>query len=245
MIRYLKRIIHQEEINKFMEDNKEVSSGEFCDLTMDYFHLTVQLKNVENAPKTGGAIFASNHPIGGLDALAVIHKFRNYRDDIKFIVNDILLNMRSLADRFVGVNKHGANTQESLQAVDDLYKSEQAIFVFPAGLVSRKSKGKIRDLEWKKTFITRAKRYNKPIIPVYIDGGLSNFFYRLASIRKFLGIKANIEMLYLGNEQWKQMHKTITITFGDAIDPKTLDRSKTDKQWAEHVKKMVYAMSEK
>ena len=195
-------------------------------------------------PETGGVILASNHPIGGMDAIAVIHKFRHHRPDLKFIVNDLLMNMTNLKDRFVGVNKHGSNTHEALQQVDDLYQSDKAIFVFPAGLVSRRQRGKIRDLEWKKTFITRAKKYKQPIIPVYIDGGLSNFFYRLANLRKMLGIKANLEMLYLANEQFKQYNKTINITFGEMISPESLDKSKNDKAWAQTVKEMVYNLSD-
>ena len=126
--------------------------------------------------------------------------------------------------------------------VDELFASDKAIFIFPAGLVSRKKKGKIEDLEWKKTFITRAKKHNKTIIPVYVDGSLTNFFYNLSNFRTTIGIKANIEMLYLAKETFKQKNKTITINFGEPIHPKTFDSSKNDKEWAKYVKEIVYSL---
>ena len=114
--------------------------------------------------------------------------------------------------------------------------------MFPAGLVSRKTKGTIEDLEWKKTFITRAKKYEKPVIPVHIDGELTKFFYRLANFRTKIGIKANIEMLYLVEELFKQENKTIRLTFGEPIPHTTFDSSKKDHDWAQWVKSKVYEL---
>jgi putative hemolysin len=129
-----------------------------------------------------------------------------------------------------------------LQTINDLFASEQSVFVFPAGLVSRKRQGKIMDLEWKKTFITRSVKFNKPIVPVYNDGRLSNFFYRLANVRKFFGIKANLEMFYLADELFKQSGKTINIRIGEPVDPSVFDSSKSPREWAEWMKNKTYAL---
>ena len=129
--------------------------------------------------------------------------------------------------------------------MDDTFASDQAVFVFPAGLVSRKQKGEIRDLKWKKTFVTRAKKYNQPIVPVYIDGRLSNFFYNFANLRTSLGIQKNIEMFYLVNELMKQKGKKVDLVFGELIKPDQLHDGKSDHQWAEEVKSQVYKLKSK
>jgi len=237
IIKYLKKIIHQEEINQVLLENKDKFGYDFCQDVIDRFNIKVEVKGTENIPKAGGCIFVANHPLGGMDALAIVTILHQYRDDIQFIVNDILLNLKNLNGLFVGVNKHGGNSKNALSSVNDLFNSDKATFVFPAGLVSRKHKGEIKDLTWKKTFITRSKKYNKTIIPVYVEGQLSNFFYNLSNLRKALGIKANIEMLYLSNETFKQKNKTIKIFLSTKFD-----KTKTDTQWAEWVKCKVYQL---
>jgi putative hemolysin len=166
-----------------------------------------------------------------------------YRNDVKFLVNDLLMQIKNLRGLFVGVNLFGATPRENIRRVDELFASDNAVFIFPAGLVSRMTRHKvIRDLDWKKTFISKAKRYNKPIVPVHISGRLSRRFYFVARLRKFFGIKINLEMLFLVDEILKQKGNSITITYGKPIDPSTLDKSKTDDEWAYEVKKQVYEL---
>jgi putative hemolysin len=242
VLRYLKRILHQEEINTIIHENQHLRNQAFCSDIIKRFNITLDVRGLDNVPKDRGIILASNHPLGGMDAMALVDAFSGYRNDIRFIVNDILMNLENLKDLFVGVNKHGKNAKTSLQTVDRLFASDLAVFVFPAGLVSRQVKGEVRDLEWKKTFITRAKKNNKDVVPVHIDGGLSNFFYRLARWRERFGIKVNIEMLYLVNELFKQKNKTMTITFGKPIAASTFNATKNDLYWANWVKDEVYRL---
>lgn len=242
ILRYLKRVLHEDEVNQGIEENKDVYGYQFCVNIIKRFDINVTTEGLENIPKTGGAIFACNHPLGGFDALAMVQEVNPVRPDIKFVVNDILLHLNSLKGMFVGVNKHGTNTKESLTELNQLFESDQAVFVFPAGLVSRKKKGLVEDLDWQKTFITRSRKYQRNVIPVYIDGKLSNRFYRLANFRKFIGIKANIEMLYLVDELFKQHGQTIHIRFGNPIPFEVFDRSKSDPEWAQWVKSKVYEM---
>ncbi|MCW8897282.1 MAG: 1-acyl-sn-glycerol-3-phosphate acyltransferase [Flavobacteriales bacterium] len=244
VISYLKRTIHQEDINTILIENKDKFDYEFAEDIIHRFNIKVKIKGIENVPKSGGCILASNHPLGGVDALAIVTALKDYRKDVQFVVNDILLHLKNLNGLFVGVNKHGSNSKQSLNSVNELFSSDRAVFVFPAGLVSRKTNGKIRDLEWKKTFITQAKRHQKDVIPIHVDGKLSKFFYRLANFRKFLGIKANIEMLFLAKETFKQKNKTITITFGKPISYTKFHKDKPDKYWAEWVKKKVYELKD-
>lgn len=243
LIRYLKRILHQEEVNSILAQNKDLIGADFCREIVQRFNLQLHTEGLENVPVEGGIILASNHPLGGMDAMAIVDQFADHRPDIQFIVNDVLLSLENLKDLFVGVNKYGSTAVSSLQNVDTLFRSEKAIFLFPAGLVSRKIDGRIQDLEWKKTFVTRARKYNKPIIPVHIAGSLSPFFYRLHLIRSFLGIKANIEMLYLVNELFKQKNQSIHITFGKAISPEELDDTRSDVQWASEIRRRSYLLA--
>lgn len=244
VIKYLQRILHEQDVNEFLANCKGKKGIEFCDEVVEKFKLTFEITGLENIPTDGGVILACNHPLGGMDAMALVSILKEKRRDIKFIVNDILLNLENLKDMFVGVNKHGGNASESLRKVDELFGSDQLVCVFPAGLVSRKKKGVVEDLEWKKTFVTRSKKHNKTIVPVYLDGKLSNFFYRLANFREKVGIKANIEMLYLVNELYKQKNKKIAIHFGAPIPSSTFDKSKNDKEWAATVKHKVYSNRE-
>jgi putative hemolysin len=160
-------------------------------------------------------------------------------------VNDILLSFKNLKDLFIPVNKHGKSGSESVKMINAQFASDQLTLVFPAGLVSRKQAGGIiKDLEWKKSFITKAKQYQRDIIPVYVEGCNSKFFYNLSRWRKRLGIKANIEMFYLMDEMYKQRGQKITIYFGKPIKYSTFDKSKSDEQWAHEVKEIVYRLPE-
>ena len=165
-----------------------------------------------------------NHPLGGMDGIAFISAITNHRPDIKFIVNDLLMNVENLKDLFIGVNKHGKNNVSVRNQIKNAFDADHALCIFPAGLVSRKSKGKVRDLDWKKTFVTYARALDRKVVPIYIDGKLSPFFYNLYKIRKFFGIKANIEMLYLSNEFHSEL---------------------TDYKAAQEYKKKVYSIKDK
>jgi len=243
VINYLKKIIHQDEVNSFIRRNHGKKNQDFCAAIAEEFNLKISIDNKERIPKTGPATIVMNHPLGGMDAVAFVHELSNYRQDIKFIVNDLLMNLDGLKEMFVGVNKHGANSLNSRKQVFDLFETDQLICIFPAGLVSRRQHGKIRDLEWKKTFLTLSRRDSRPVIPVHIDGRLSNFFYNLANIRTKLGVKANIEMLYLVNELYKQKGQRIHFSVGEPIPTSFFDDSKSDAEWADWTKQQLYSLA--
>ena len=242
LIRYVsERIVRERVLNQIMVELKDLNNFEFCAAVCKRFNVTVVSKGIENIPTAGGAIFAANHPLGGMDAMAIMESISHHRSDVKFLVNDLLMSIINLRGIFVGVNKFGATPRENIRRVDELFGSENAVFIFPAGLVSRMTQHRvIRDLDWKKTFISKAKRHKKPIVPVHISGRLSRKFYRVAKIRKLFGIQMNIEMLLLAQEMMKQRGKTITITYGKPIYPATLDKTRSDDEWAYEVKSNVY-----
>ncbi|MCB0703844.1 MAG: 1-acyl-sn-glycerol-3-phosphate acyltransferase [Saprospiraceae bacterium] len=243
LVRYIQKILHEEQVNDFLLLHKGDNSFEFCRAAIEYMDIHLTAAGVEHVPASGGCILAINHPLGGMDAMAIVTQLESTRRDIKFIVNDVLLNLENLKEMFVGVNLIGKNAKDSLRKVDELFATDQLICVFPAGLVSRKTGGVVEDLEWKKTFVTRARKHQKPIIPVHINGALSDFFYRLARLRKAIGLKANIEMLYLVNELFKQRGVHMHVVFGKPINPGDLNNDKTDLEWAQEIKKEVYQLA--
>ncbi len=243
IINYLKRIIHQDEINDFLANHKDTFGIDFADEVINLFRTKINIVNPENIPSEGRYIVASNHPLGGLDGIVLISTFGKKRKDLFFPVNDLLLYLQNLNNIFIPINKHGKNSTEGVRQINQAFESDALILYFPAGLCSRKQKGVICDLEWKKTIVSKAKQYKRDIIPVYFEARNSNFFYNLANLRKRFGIKANIEMLYLSNEMYKQKDQTFTITIGNPISHETFTKEKTDIDWANWIKNEVYLLA--
>ncbi len=243
-INWIKRIVHQEEINQFVKESENGTAIQFGANAVTALGAKAESIGLENIPKTGGVIIAANHPLGGADGLALIGEVGKVRNDLKFIVNDLLMQFKKLEGVFVPVNKHGTNTKQNLQRIEQLYGEGHCILIFPAGLCSRKQDGTIMDLPWQKSFISQAVKHNLPIVPTFIDAYNSNFFYNLANIRKKLGIKANIEMFFLADEMFKQKGKTIKFTFGQPVLPTTFNKTKNVYEWAQALKRFIYKLKE-
>ena len=243
IVRWLERTVHQDEINEALKEMKDLRGLDFVEAALiDRFGLEIEVVNQENIPETGRYIVASNHPLGGLDGMALMHVIGKKRSDIKFISNDILMELHSLKELFIAVNKHGRTNIEMVKNFEACMASDMLILVFPAGLVSRRTGGRILDLEWKKTFVTKAIQHKRDVIPVYIEGRNSNFFYNLANWRKRFGIGINLEMLYLPDEMFRQQNKKLRIIFGKAIPYSAFTGELSPRQWAQEVKKHVYTL---
>lgn len=242
VLSYMKRIVHQEEFNDFLLRSKEHMNHEFVKAALKNFEIIVFSEGLENVPESGGCIVACNHPLGGIDGIAVMNAIADRRSDMKALVNDILMNLENMSSLLIPVNKHGKNAVSSVKLIDEAYSSDGCTIVFPAGLVSRKRNGRIEDSEWKKSFITKAVRHKRMVIPVYVDSRNSNFFYNLASLRKAIGVKANLEMFYLVNETYKQKGKAIRLVFGKPIHYSEFTADRSDHHWAQIVKQQVYML---
>ena len=240
VIKYLKRIVHQDELNEFLELYGHLKNAELIYSGLQHFKIKYTVSGTENIPSEGRYIFVSNHPLGGLDGLVFIYELSKYFKDIKFPVNDILTNIENLNGIFLPVNKHGAQGKEAARLIDESYASDSQILYFPAGLCSRKKRGVIKDLVWHKSFITKAITHKRDIVPAFFSGRNSDFFYNLSNFRKFLGISVNIEMLYLADEMFKQKDKEIKLVFGEKIPWETFDRTKAPPDWALWVREKVY-----
>lgn len=242
LLRFIKNVIHQDDINHVLSKNHDLFGVDFANGILKDFNITIKVIGESNIPKTGKHIFAANHPLGGLESMVMISVIGRHQPSIKFIVNDILMNLKNLKSIFIGVNKHGSHTKSHANTIDSTYASDSQVLIFPAGLVSRNIKGVITDLEWKKSFITKAIHHQRDIVPIFIDGENSNLFYNMARIRKFFGIKANIEMFLLPKEMFKQRNKTLTLKIGKPIPVETFDKTHPHKYWAGKIKEHVYKM---
>ena len=240
VINYLKRIVHQDELNVFLGKYGHLKDSELIAAGLTHFEIKYNVTGSENIPDSGRYIFVSNHPLGGLDGLVFIYELSKHFPDIKFPVNDILTNIKNLSGIFLPVNKHGTQAKDAARLIEEAYSSDCQILYFPAGLCSRKKRGIIKDLQWHKSFISKSIQHKRDIVPAFFSGRNSNFFYNLANFRKLVGIKANIEMLFLADEMFKQKDKEISLVFGSPIPWKTFDKSRSAPEWAEWVKSKAY-----
>jgi len=243
IFRYIERIVHQKEINDALPNLEDKLGLDFANAVIDLFKVKIIVKGSENIPLDGRFIFVANHPLGGLDGLVFAKVIGDKHPSLQFLVNDILMNLKNLEPIFAPVNKHGKQSVEYVKRIEEIYKSDVQVLNFPAGLCSRKINGKITDLEWMKSFITKAVQHKRDVVPAHIDGENSKFFYNLSNFRNKIGVKANIEMFYLPDEMFKQKGKTITLTIGTPIPYSVFDKSRSPKEWAQKVKTHIYKLA--
>ena len=216
LISGLEKLVCQDGLNDVLDAVEPNEGTAFADAVYDYLDIHLEVDGLENIPKKGRFIFASNHPLGGLDGIGLIKILGGiYGDDgIRFIVNDLLMNVEPLRPVFLPINKYGSQGRESAKAIADAYAGKQQIIIFPAGLCSRLGKNNcLADLEWQKSFITKAIEYHRDIIPVRFDGINRPRFYRTARWRRRLGIKFNIEQTLLPSELLAARGRTFRVTF--------------------------------
>lgn len=240
-INWLKKKLHEDEINHAMDVLKDVEGLEFNKRGLEMLGAKVESLHSEFVPRSGSIIIAANHPLGGLDGMALIKSVGEIRPDVRFFVNDILKNLKNYGEIFVAVNKVGASSTKSLRTMEEVFMTNCAVLFFPAGLVSRKQNGLVRDLTWKKSFVTQAIDHKRMIQPVFIEGENSKFFYNFANFRKKIGIKANIEMLFLPDEMFRAEKKTIRIHYSKPFDSGILTDRKTHKQWSDLIYQYIYS----
>ena len=239
---YLNRIIHVDFFNDFQQRNGHLTEIPFINKAVEEFNVREHIHGAENIPKTGRFIFASNHPMGGFDGILLLRNVNRYLGSPMFLTNDILMNISNLSPMFVPINKHGGNSRDAAKLLDEVYCSEKQILIFPSGLASRRIKGKIVDLEWKKHFISKAIQHKRDVIPVFISGRNSNRFYFTAGFRKIFRIKWNIEMFFLPDETMRHRNTDVHIYFGKPLPYTMFDKTKTHDEWADWVKNIVYSL---
>lgn len=245
-ISWLKRIVHEDQVNAFLWENRNLKGTPWLEACVKYLDMTIVIHGKDNLPDPDDGrlyTFVSNHPLGGADGVALGSIIgRHYDSRFRYLVNDLLMNLPGLAPLSIGINKTGRQGRNFPAMVEAGFQSDNHMLMFPAGLCSRKIDGVIHDVPWKKTFISKSVEYKRDVVPIHFSGQNSDFFYRLANICKALHIKFNIAMLFLVDEMYKNVHKTFTVTIGKPIPWQTFGKNKTPMEWAQIVQERVYEL---
>lgn len=245
-ISLLERLICQDDLNRMMREAYPAEGSTFSANILHQLGITVDINGLDNLREHKRLIFASNHPLGGLDGITMVKLLgETFGDDnIRVMVNDMLMNIKPLAGVFLPINKYGSQARRSAVLINEAFDSDKHICVYPAGLVSRLSPdGKIRDLQWQKSVITKAIDFNRDIIPVRFEALNRTRFYRLARLRKQLGIKINLEQALLPSEIFSQRGKHFRVVFGKPITSASLKASGASPiELAEQLRQTVYSI---
>lgn len=242
LLNYIKRVTHEKWLNSVLNKHLELKGLDFVNALIHEFEIEVKLIGEVNIPLEGGFILAANHPLGGMDGIALMHAIGRIRPDIRFLVNDLLMSFDNFQPIFVPVNTLGKNSLNASLRIEEAYANKHPVLIFPAGLVSRKQEGGVKDLTWKKSFISKSKKHQLDVLPCHIGGKNSEFFYNLANWRKKIGVKANLEMFWLVDEMYKQRGKKVEITVGNPVSYQKFNSEKSDAKWAEYMKDLVYKL---
>lgn len=249
MVRWVERLLHLDEVNYVIYNHRYKFGLDFVHAFLEGnephdLNVKVEVVNEGNLPAEGYPIVAGNHPLGGPDGLALMGAIGRYRQDIKFPVNDFLLYLPGPAPLFVPIDKVHRNTK-NVNALEEAFAGENALLYFPAGLCSRKRKGgEIHDLEWKPTFIKKAVKYHRDVVPFFFDARNRERFYNLARLRERLGIKFNFEMALLPAEMFAQRGKHLRLVVGKPIPYSTFDDRHSPKEWAQMVQDYCYRLKD-
>ncbi len=247
VLRYLEKTVCQDRLNELLRNNFPREGAEFCEGVLADLDVGLTVVGEDKLPSTAQrrVVFVSNHPLGGLDGMALIAwATRRYGGKVHFVVNNLLDAVAPLRSVFVPVNKHGSQSRESIRAIDEAFAGEDPVLVFPAGLCSRRgSNGVIADLEWQKMFVNKAVEHHRDVVPLYFSGRNSDFFYNFAKIRKQLGLKFNIEMIYLPSEIFRARGSRFTLVCGDTIGWQELRSGKAAMEQAAEIRSLVYSLA--
>ena len=245
-VRWLKRIVHEDEVNRFLWGSRDKTGTEWLEECVRYLGMTLRVEGMENLPsKDDGRLytFVSNHPLGGEDGVALGAIIgRHYDGRFRYLVNDLLLFLPGLRPVCIGINKTGRQSRNFPAMVEAGFQSDNHMLMFPAGLNSRMINGEIHDLPWKKTFISKSVEYHRDVVPIFFSGRNSNRFYRIARWQSRLHLKVNVAMLFLVDEMYRNVNHTFTVKIGKPIPWQTFDHSRTPKEWAQYVEDMVYKL---
>lgn len=239
------RIICQKRLNECLRRLYPRTGVDFCRGALEDFGISVEVRNGENLPADGRALFVSNHPLGGIDGIAILAMLgEHYGTEPLFVVNDLLMAIEPLRSNFIPVNKLGRQHRDYPRRLGLALDSDTPVAIFPAGLCSRRRPdGSVADLPWNKTFILRAIASRRNVVPLYFHGLNSRFFYNFAHWRKRLGIKANLEMVLLPGELLKSAGSHFAIAVGKPVEWEELTR-RPALAACDDIRRDVYSMAE-
>ncbi len=240
LIRLGRKLLHEDFLNAILRQG--YTGVEFAENTLKCMNVTLQVEGLEKVPTDRLVTVASNHPLGGHDALAIVSIFgRIYDGNIRIMVNDFLMALKPLSGIFVPVNKMGGQSRNLSAQTDGIFHSDAQVLMFPAGKCARHEHGKIVEMPWKKTFLTKSVETHRDIIPMHFYGRNSWRFYFVDWIGKITGVnkKFPLAMVLLVDEMYRGQGNTYRVVIGDPIPWQTFDGSRKPAEWAAWVKERV------
>lgn len=246
MLHGLERLVRQDELNHILEVAYPEEGSGFSRKVLEELDITLDVRGLDALPEGEAFEFVSNHPLGGLDGIALVGILgARYGDEnIRVLVNDMLMNVEPLRKVFLPVNKYGSQGREAARAIGEAYTSGKQIVMFPAGLVSRRQPdGSIRDLTWQKSCVVKALESGRRMVPVHFEGLNSPKFYNIAHWRKKLGIGVNLEQALLPSELCGSRGASYRVTFGRPVNPALYrKKGKTPAEIAGMLRRHVYKL---
>jgi len=190
LIRSLARIARIDDIDAFVRDHAHLRGFAFVEAALERLDCRFLVDQVEREriPETGRVVIVANHPMGALDALALLAFVGSVRRDVRIVANDFLSAFEGLSDLLIPLRVFGGRAgADSLRQVDHALGAEQAVIVFPAGEVSRLTPIGVRDAAWRHGFLRFAEQAAAPVVPVRIEGRNSALFYGVSALFRPLG----------------------------------------------------------
>ncbi|MBR9910754.1 MAG: lysophospholipid acyltransferase family protein [Gammaproteobacteria bacterium] len=239
----LRKLAHEQEINRFLAEHTGAAPIEFIDSVFDYFNFsyTVSSRDKGNIPDQGGVVIIANHPIGSLDGLAILRMVYEVRPDVKILANDMLMNFQDLHPLFIAAdNMGGSGVMKTFRAALRELQNDHAVILFPAGEVSRARPSGVKDTRWRPGFLQLARRSQVPLLPVHIRAKNSLWFYSASMLYKPLGTAL------LAQEMFNKRSATIHFRIGEPIPAAALESdSLNDKALIARLKKHLYKVGRK
>ncbi|MEO9945146.1 lysophospholipid acyltransferase family protein [Paraglaciecola sp.] len=238
----LRRLLHEREMQEFGQAYPHYQGLDFVEQVLEYFNISYSTRDVEKEriPNQGKLVIIANHPIGSLDALALIKLVSEIRQDIKVVANQMLMALEPLHPMLLPVNNmSGGTAREHIQNIQAHLQTEGVVIVFPAGEVSRLRPQGIRDTRWQSGFLRMAKQAKSPILPVFIDAKNSRLFYGLSMIYKPLA------SILLVKEMFKHKRHHLPMRIGELIPFESYNNSKISRN--QHIslfKKHLYKIGQ-
>lgn len=245
IVRVIRKIICQDELNRHYNRIGDYQGLDFVNQLINELSISFEVEGFSNIDSDNRYVFFGNHSLGALDGLVLMKIVHEKMGEMKFVVNELFRYLPNIDSLVVGVNVFKGNNREAIKRLNNVYASNLQVLTFPAGEVSRIHQNKVCDGKWQKSFLQKAIETKRALVPFYVHNINSTRFYRIYKWRKRLGIKANIELLFLPSEMLRQQGKTIRITFGQPIPFDQFDDQFTTDQWVNQLKSHVYQLGDK
>lgn len=199
---------------------QNLNAQDFLGYTLDALRsevTVVERGDLDSVPRQGPLLIIANHPLGGLEGVAIARLLLSLRPDVKVLANQVLCRIPELQDVFIGVDilsggRERSNATAIRQAGRHL-KDGGALLIFPAGVVASLSPltRRIEEKPWHRLVGQLALKYQANCLPIHVAGRNSRLFYLLGLIHP------RLRTVCLARELANKQGQPVTLTVGEVI----------------------------